>query len=359
MRAGVVTPGQAHSGRVEEIPVPTAGPGECVVQTLEIGICGTDMEIDRAEYGQAPPDSPYLILGHESLGRVLSVPLGERELKAGDLVAGIVRRPCPECCPSCADGQWDMCETGHYTERGIKAAHGFMSERYTESPAYLVRLPQDLRSVGVLTEPMSVVEKGIDQVFRAQQRLHWVPRRAVVLGAGPIGLLAAMLLRLRGIAVTVCDQVEPTAPRAKIATDIGGDYQNLAATSLTAFLSGKPLPDLIVEATGYSPLVFEAAQCLGRNGALLLTAVTGGKRTVGVDTNLINADMVLENHIILGSVNANRDHFLMAVRDLGAIHVLYPLALEAIITRRIPLAQWTQGLTKDPGDIKAVVEVQK
>src|ERR671934_2554408 len=222
MRAITVRPGEAGSVRLEDVAEPPPEDGPVLVETLAVGVCGTDLEIVAGEYGWAPPGSERLILGHESLGRVLEAPDGSG-LEAGDLVVGIVRRPDPEPCPNCAVGEWDMCRNGRYTERGIKELHGYCSERYRIEPEFAVKVDPSLERVGVLLEPTSVVAKAWEHVERIGRRAAWEPRKALVTGAGPIGLLAALLAMERGLGKHLLDRVTD-GPKPKLVRDLGATY---------------------------------------------------------------------------------------------------------------------------------------
>ncbi len=331
------------------MPAPEAE-GKVLFRPDLIGICGTDQEIVAGLYGEAPPGEDVLILGHEVLGTVLEVPAGSR-LKAGDRVVPIVRRPCDHCHP-CALGQWDQCQSGDYTERGIKGRHGSLSERAAASEPFLVRIAAEVGDSGVLVEPGSVVAKAWRQATLAQRRLPWVPRRALVTGAGPIGLLAALLLTQQGLAVTVMDQVSAQSGRAEAARALGAAYAEGSAglAKGTAF-------DLVIEATGFSPLVFEAAAWLAPGGAMVLTGVTGGHREVEEDTNQFNQRMVLQNQLMVGSVNAGREDYESAVAMLERAAKDHPGWSQALITRRVSLAEFPDGLLHQPDDIKVVVSV--
>src|SRR6266540_4361228 len=258
MKAVVVTPKQAGSGRLQEVPDPTPQPGEVLVRVHEVGIDGTDAEILEGQYGEAPPNDDYLIIGHESLGRVGSVTDGVRDLAPGDWVVAMVRRPDPVPCRNCAAGESDMCLNGLYTERGIKGLHGFLAEYYAEQPRYLVKLPEDLATVGVLLEPLTIAEKALDQIQLMQSRLVWEPERAVILGAGPVGLLAALLLRLQDLEVHVYDRTKPGL-KSELAEAMGAHYIWAEKRCLGHELANEIGPvDIIFEATGFSPLAFDA-----------------------------------------------------------------------------------------------------
>lgn len=355
MKAFVVTPGRSGTGRLADVPEPARARGNALMQVLAVGVDGTDRELLRGEYGEAPPGDDYLITGHESLGRVLEAPEGP--LRPGELVVAIVRRPDPVPCLNCAAGEWDMCLNGRYTERGIKGANGFLAERYAEDPRYLIALPDRLAAIGMLLEPLSVVEKAVEQIGRIQSRLVWAPRRALVLGAGSIGTLATLLLRLEGLEVRLYSRGD------------GGRGRQLAEAAGATFMSAderKPSHDLakelgpidiVIEATGYSPLAFEAMDVVGPNGVVCLTGVSGGSRTLAIDASHLNLEMVLANKLVFGTVNANRRHFESGVLHLQAIEARWPGLLEKMITRRVPLDRFGASDLEHTDDLKVVVDV--
>ena len=354
MRAVAVTPGHAGSDRLIEVERPEPGPGEALVRVLRIGVCGTDREIVSGAVGEAPAGEEHLIIGHESLGVVERVN-GAEGVKPGDYVAAIVRRP--DGCPPCRAGQWDMCLWGKYVERGIRARHGFLAEYYVERPEYLVVVPEALRAVGVLVEPASVIAKAVGEAHAAQARLPWQPERVVVLGAGPIGLLATFALRLRGLEVHTLDIVPADSDKAELVRAAGATYVDGRETHLPDLARGTGNIDLIIEATGVAPLVFQAMDALGINGVLVLTGISGGSRMIEVDGNRLNLGMVLGNKMVIGSVNANRRHFEAAAQDLAGIERQWPGLLERMVTRRTPLHDFEQALAPEPGGIKSVIEV--
>src|SRR3954453_9442867 len=336
MQAIVVTPNKAGSGRVQDVPTPKPGPGEALIKTIEVGVCGTDLEILNGDYGEAPPGDDYLILGHENFGQVVEAPAGG-DLAVGDHVVCVVRRPDPVPCAACAAGEFDMCSNGQYTERGIKGRHGFMSEYFTEIPEYLVKLPNELEPIGVLIEPLTVVEKGILQAIEIQKRLVWELKEAVVTGAGPIGLMATFLLRSMGIDVWTVDIVERTSNRAKMVEVCGATYVKGDETSLLQLSQelGDHI-DLIVEATAVPQIVFESMDAVGPNGVVALTGVSAGSRKLEVAGAHLNFEMVLMNKVVFGSVNANKRYYASAVTDLGKFEDLWPGLCEQLITRRVP-----------------------
>src|SRR5919197_5814742 len=326
MLALTVQPGIAHSARLQEVAEPAPESRTLLVQTLAIGICGTDREIIQGGYGSAPPGQDFLILGHESLGSVLEAP-AESGFAAGDLVVGIVRRPDPVPCPNCAVGEWDMCRNGLYTERGIKELHGYCSERYVIEPPYAVGVDASLERVGVLLEPTSVVAKAWDHVERIGERARWQPRKALVTGAGPIGLLAALLGVHRGLDTHVLDRVTG-GPKPDIVRDLGAAYHTGSVEEACADA------DVVIEATGVGQLVFDVMQHTARNGIVCLTGVSPAGRQIDVDAGLLNRSMVLENDVVFGSVNANRRHYEQAAEALAKADGAW---LERLITRRVPL----------------------
>ena len=275
-----------------------------LVKVLTVGLDGTDREIDAGEYGTAPPGSDFLILGHESLGIVENVGPKVDELAVGDFVVAMVRQPGDSYYGQI--GMQDMSTSGEYHEHGISLLHGFLTEYYVVSPEYIVRVPGNLREVGVLVEPLSAVEKGIAQAYEIQRRLRvWRPKVAAILGAGPIGLLAAISLKVCGLGVVVFGLENPPHINSALVQSLGGRYVSTSSTSL--FDASKEFGpfDLIIEATGFSPLVFQAMDVLGKNGVLVLTSVTGGNRTVEVPSDRINLGFVLGNKVLVGSVNAS------------------------------------------------------
>ena len=343
MRAITVVPGQAGSARLDDVPEPDAGAGGLLVDGLALGICGTDGEIVRGEYGWAPEGEQRLVLGHESLGRVLEAPEGSR-FAPGDLVVGIVRRPDAVPCGPCAAGEWDFCANGHYTERGIKELHGYGSERWRVEPEFAVRLDPGLEDVGVLLEPTSVVAKAWEQIERIGRRATFAPRRVLVTGAGPIGLLAALLGAQRGYEVHVLDQVAD-GPKPELVRQLGGTYHAGDAPSEV---------DIVVEATGAPAVVAQALRGTTRNGIVCLAGVSSGGRPLDFDIGGFNRDVVLENDVVFGTVNANRRHYEAAAEALGQADRAW---LRGVISRRVPLDRWQDAFERQPDDVKVVVDL--
>ncbi len=348
MKAITVVPGQAGSARLDQVAEPPVADGDVLVETLAVGVCGTDIEIVSGAYGWAPPGRERLVLGHESLGRVLEAPAGA-QVSAGDLVVGIVRRPDPVPCANCAVGEWDFCRNGEYTERGIKQRDGYCSERYRIEADFAVKVDPKLGTLGVLLEPASVVAKAWEQVERIGSRAHWQPQRALVTGAGPIGLLAALIGVQRGLDVHVVDQVTDGL-KPKLVSSLGATYH-------TGSIEGMgDAPDVVIECTGVGSLVFDAMEHVGPSGVVCLTGVSSGGRNIDVDAGLLNRSMVLENESVVGSVNANRRHYQAGAVALAAAD---PQWLGQLVSRRVPIDNWSDALERRPDDVKVVIELSQ
>jgi threonine dehydrogenase-like Zn-dependent dehydrogenase len=346
MKALTVLPLTAGSARLDDIDEPPVADGPVLVETLAVGVCGTDIEITSGAYGWPPPGRERLVLGHESLGRVLEAPAGA-SVAAGDLVVGIVRRPDPVPCGNCAVGEWDFCRNGQYTERGIKQRDGYCSERYRIEPDFLIKIDPALGRCGVLLEPTSVVAKAWEQVDRIGGRAHWAPTTAVITGAGPIGLLAALIGVQRGMEVHVLDQVT-SGLKPDLVAALGATYHTGKVEDIGI------APDVVIECTGVSSLVFDAMEHLGPNGVLCLTGVSSGGRSIDVDAGLLNRSLVLSNEAIVGSVNANRRHYEAAAAALANADHGW---LERVISRTVPLANFADALVRQPDDVKVVIEI--
>lgn len=344
MRAMTVVPGRSGSAALTDFDGPV-GDGTILVRGLAVGICGTDVEIAGGHYGTAPDGAERLVLGHESVGRVLDAPDGSG-LVPGDLVVGIVRRPDPVPCPACAAGSPDMCRNGRYTERGIKALHGYGAEEWRVEPEFVVAVPEHLGQLGVLVEPASVVAKAWDHIDQILSRAAIAPATVLVTGAGPIGLLAALLAVQRGYDVHVLDRVVD-GPKPGLVRDLGATYHTTSVTDLEP-------ADIVVECTGAPSVVLDAMQRNAPSGITCLTGVSSGGRSLDLDVGAMNRRIVLENDVVFGSVNANRSHFEAATAALVGADVSW---LERLITRRVPLERWTEGLLRRDGDVKTVVQL--
>lgn len=364
MKAIAVTPGKPNSVHLAELPAPEVtdvpnGRG-VLVRVLRVGVDGTDKEINAAEYGQAPNGYDFLIIGHESFGQVEAVGPNVTEVRPGDYVVATVRRPGSSIYDLI--GTNDMTTDDTYFERGINLRHGYMSEYYVDDAEFIVKVPQGLKEVGVLLEPTTVVEKGIAQAYEIQRRLRvWRPRRAAVMGAGTIGLLATLVLRLRGLEVTTFGKTPKPYLNSDLLEAVGARYQSTAELPLLEAAKQFGPFDIIFEATGFSPVVFESMQALGKNGVLVLSSVTGGDRRVEVPADKINLDFVLGNKVMVGTVNANREYFEMGVKDMAQAEAEYPGWLEKLLTHPVKgLVKYEElfaKLTNPNGAIKVFCEV--
>ena len=340
MRAVTVRP-PAPGVTVDAVPEPALVPGSVRVRVLECGVCGTDHDIVAGKYGAAPPNSPYLILGHENLGTVEEVGPGVSGFAPGDLVVATVRRGCGRC-RFCRTNQSDFCETGEFTERGIGKAHGFMAEQYVDIPQYLVKVDPRLRSVAVLLEPLTIVEKAILQGQRVLDRKEPPPGepkpsgpRALVTGTGAVGMLAAFVLRLRGYTVVAVDRHGDDTPAAALLRQVGATHANVTAGLAAA---GPKDFDLVIEASGSVALDFALVDWLGPNGVLVLTGIPDAdSTTTSVAAGPLFREVVLGNRALVGSVNANRTYFEAGLRDLMAFEERWPGAVGRVISARRPL----------------------
>src|SRR6185312_5726351 len=340
MRALTVEPGTPQSIRLDEVDAPPRSEGAVLVRASALGICGTDHEIIAGDYGWAPPGAQRLIIGHESLGEVEDAPPGSGFAR-GDPVVGIVRRPDPVPCPACAAGEWDMCRNGEYTERGIKQRNGYGSEQFRVEPEFLVKIDGPLGRLGVLLEPTSVVAKAWDHTLRIGARsASWHPRTALVTGAGPVGLLAALMGAQRGLEMHVFDRAHDGAKPTLV--------QALGATYHTGSL-GNLCPDIVIECTGATSVVVDVIGRTAASGIVCLAGVSSGGHKIEFDIGDLNRTLVLENDMVFGSVNANRRHYRDAAEALGRAERQW---LTGLISRRVPLARWREAFEQRDNDIK-------
>ncbi len=345
MKAITVVPKTEDSVLYDDVAEPDPLEGSILVEAVAVGICGTDVEIVTGKYGWAPPGRDRLVLGHESLGRVLEAPAGAGVV-AGDLVVGIVRRPDPVPCPNCAVGEWDMCRNGEYTERGIKSLDGFMSERWRIEPGYLTKLDPTLGILGVLLEPTTVVTKAWEQIAHMEARAFWQPRTVLVTGAGPIGQLAAMIGVQRGLDVHVLDRMDG-GTKPELVRALGATYHTGSALDVGF------APDVVIECTGVGQVIGDVIRAVGAGGVVCLTGVGSGGRTVGLPTADVASELVLQNNVVVGSVNANRRHFYRAAESLARADRDW---LGRLVSRRVPPDRIREALERTPDDIKVVVE---
>jgi threonine dehydrogenase-like Zn-dependent dehydrogenase len=347
MRAITIAPGVAHSARLDEWPEPPLSDGAVLAQTIALGVCGTDREMVAGHYGAAPQGSERLILGHESLGRVVSAPQG-CGLAPGDLVVGIVRRPDPVPCPACAAGEWDMCRNGRYTERGIKERHGFGADFFRIEPEFAIPIDGSLGLLGVLLEPASIAAKAWDHTERIGRRARaWPARRLLVTGAGPIGLLCALIGAQRGFELHVLDR-NPGGLKERLVRALGGSFHAGELRGLRDLA-----PDVIMECTGAPAVVRDLFEATGPAAIVCLLGVSEPGALAELDLGAINRRMVLNNDAVFGAVNANRRHYELACEALMRAPRGW---LEQLITRRVPAERWAEALEHRAGDIKVVVE---
>jgi len=346
--------------RVLDVPSPTRSrPTDVLVKTLEVGVCGTDKEIVEMQHGSAPEGSDYLIVGHEALGEVLEVGPEVKGLAVGDLVVPRVRRPCPHAhCSPCREARPDFCVTGEYTERGIQGAHGFMSEQFVEDAAYLHKVPSLLRSVAVLTEPLTIAEKSLDQVKTARARIPGTPgQKCVVLGAGTVGQLGVMAFQVAGYDVTVYSRAKQPNTRASVAEAFGAPYVSAEQVTPEQLREQVGAPDVVYEAAGSPQAAFDLLRVLAINGTFVFTGVPGKGKPLPLNTAELMRDLVLGNRLVLGTVNASGEHFRSAIDDLGRFRERWGDKVEELITSRHPPEDFEALATgKIGGGVKNIIE---
>jgi threonine dehydrogenase-like Zn-dependent dehydrogenase len=346
MRAMTVVAGQPGTAAVDEVPDPVNDVDGLLVRGLLVGVCGTDREIAEGVYGEPPSGRAKLIVGHEGLGEVMEAPQGSR-FQSGDLIVGIVRRPDPVPCPACAAGEWDMCRNDRFSERGIVRADGYGSERWQVDPEFAIPIPPQLGHFGVLLEPASVLAKAWEQVDRISRRAFFLGRRALVTGAGPIGLLACLLGVQRGYEVHAVD-LAAGGPKRDLVESLGAHYHAGDAADVDFDV------DIVIECTGIGAVVRSAARRLGAGGIMCLTGIMSLDPKLDTDATAMNRAMVLHNQVLFGTVNAGRRHWQQAAVALAAADREW---LAGMITRRVPLARWTEALEREADDVKVVVDL--
>ena len=358
MKAAAVYQAKRTTGLVDLEEPRITSPDQVKLRVLKVGVCGTDREICAFEYGDPPSGSEFLVLGHECLGEVVEVGSAVTQFQLGDLCVPMVRRPCehPECV-ACRAGRPDFCYTGDFTERGIKMRHGFLTEMIVDSEQYMNRLPAQLREVGVLTEPLTIAEKSLEQILAVQKRLPWTARhKALVLGAGPVGLLGAMTLVHAGFEVTVYSRLPEPNPAADLAKAIGAQYISSEQTPVDQMAGQVGNIDVVYEAVGASQFAFDVLRVLGTNGLFVFTGVPGHHAPVAIDTDTIMRNLVLKNQAVIGSVNAGKIAFEEAIRDLTAFYLKWPEAVKGLITGHFPIEQFEEPIHHASG-IKNVIDV--
>ncbi len=354
-----IHPGQANSLHLTEIPREEPDAGEVLVRVRQVGICGTDRELIHGSFGAAPAGEASLVLGHEMFGEVKAVGPGVIDFEPGQFVTVTVRRP--DGCPACEAGQPDMCQELGYTERGIMGSHGFMTETVVEDVRWVVGVPHELAHIGILLEPLSVVEKALRQANLIQRRIHsWNPQTALVLGAGPIGLLGTLLLRSRGMEVVTMARRPGPHVVSEIVEAAGARYAAMQERSIREVAAELPPIDLIFEATGSAEPGFTAMEILGNNGVLILLSGTGRPAELTVPAAAINGSLLRGNKVVAGSVNSAREDFELGVEDLARFETLWPGLASRLITRRLDgLNDYTRILENPEGDIKTVIDVDE
>jgi threonine dehydrogenase-like Zn-dependent dehydrogenase len=351
VKAIVAEPPKRNSVRLAEIPKPVPRKEQVLLKTLRVGIDGTDREINEGIYGTPPSCSPYIVLGHEAVARVQEIGDQVENFSEKDLVVPTVRRPCKENCLNCRSGETDMCLTGNYFEHGIYKLHGFASEYAVSDANFLVKIPTELEDVAVLLEPLSIAEKAVSQSFKIQGRTVWEPNDAFVVGAGPLGLLATMILRLRGLEVYAAATREKESLKAKIVSSVGGTYVNVRETPIES-LEGKF--DIVIEATGRVEAALEALNFLGPNGVMCFLGVYREKKACE-EFGKVLTNMVLGNRLMFGSVSSNKSHFEMGIKDMFEIKRRYGNELDRLITKKLYLTDFEQAFNSGREDIKNII----
>jgi threonine dehydrogenase-like Zn-dependent dehydrogenase len=350
-KALTVTPHQKNSLKLIEVPKIKRKPNELLVEMLRVGVCGTDREIIESQYGDAPKGSDYLILGHESLGRVLEAPKNSH-FKKGDHVVGIVRHPDPVPCRHCSIGEWDMCTNGKYTEHGIKNLQGFCQTQYTLDPNHAVKVPVSLGEAAVLLEPATILAKAWEHLEKIGERAYFAPTRVLVTGAGPVGLLAALMGRQRNLEVTIFDHHWNHTLKKKLTEKLGATAEKNPQKVFGASLKDEQKFDIVIECTGAGELWLEVVKAVRPGGIVCLTGISSGGRKLSFDPGKLNRSIVLENEVVFGSVNANRRHYQKALVSLEAAD---PTWLTSLITERTPLRQAVSAFGEKKPGIKHVI----
>jgi glucose 1-dehydrogenase len=368
MKAVGVLPRKREVALLQHPSPHLTAPTEVRVKVIEVGICGTDREICTFAYGTPPADSEYLVLGHEALGQVVEVGPRVTGFQPGDYVVPTVRRPCAHNhCVSCRDARQDFCFTGDFTERGIKMVHGYMTEYFVEDQSHLNAVPTTLRDVAVLVEPLTVAEKALAQLWQVQGRLNWGDARetapgagktAVVLGAGPVGILGAMAMVVRGFRTFVYSRSGDPNPKSELVNSIGARYVSSEKVPLADFAKLTGPIDVVYEAVGVGKISFDVMKILGLNGVFIFTGIPPEKPAIPVEADSLMRQIVLKNQAIIGTVNADRTAFQNAIRDLGEFQQRWPAAIRAVITGRYPMEKYRELLLGKATGIKNVISLE-
>jgi threonine dehydrogenase-like Zn-dependent dehydrogenase len=351
MKAIVAEPPKRNSVKLVELPKPSPGKGQVLLKTLCVGIDGTDREINEGIYGTPPSGSQFLVLGHEAVARVEQTGHQVEGFSEGALVVPTARRPCPENCLNCRAGQPDMCLTGNYFEHGIYKLHGFASEYAVSDAKFLIMVPPELKELAVLLEPLSIAEKAVTQSFKIQERMTWRPEKAFVVGAGTLGLLATMILRLRGLRVYTAATRERESHKARIVRSVGGTYVNVKETPIDAL---EERFDLVIEATGRVEAALKALDTLGPNGVMCLLGIYR-ERKACKEFGKVLTTMVLGNRLMFGSVSSNKSHFEKGLKDMVEIKRRYGNVLNRLITKKLYLPDFEQAFKSEKEEVKTVI----
>lgn len=355
MKALTIIPKKIGSTRIIDIEKPKIEVDEVLVKVLQTGICRTDIEIYQGLYGEAPPESEYLVMGHESIGVVALTGKNVSSFRKGDFVVRTVRRPCQDGCKNCSGGENDMCLTGNYKEIGIKGFHGVIAEYYKEKPEFLVKVPKKFRDFGVLLEPLSFAEKTIYQAIKVQERMAWEPKNALILGSGTIGLLLTMILKDMGIETTTAARSIKGSIKSEIVKELDGVYVGTSGKPLEEMLDKKRKYNIVIEASGNAKMAYEAMEFISNNGILCLTSITGDNQIIDFPISHLNLEFVLGNKVLVGVVNANIRDYHRGVKRFHDLEKKWPGIVGKLITDRIPLERYREGFSEGRQGIKTVV----
>lgn len=355
MNAIVVEPKNKGQLSLVKLSKPDLKPDEALVKTISVGIDATDLEIYAGAYGQAPKGQRHLVAGHEAVGQIAAVGDRVSTLQEGDFVVPLVRAGCGTC-PPCDNDEPDMCQRDNFTERGIKGAHGFLSDFFSENENNLVRLPSALVPFGALVEPLSVGEKAVEHAFRIQERFAWKPDKIIVFGAGSLGILTTLALHAKGYDAQVFDIENEDSLKAAAVRALESGYIDGNKISINNIPENYGRPDLVFDATGNSKVAWDGLTILDKNGLACLLGVTSGDRKNEICTDCLNDQLVMNNNVVFGSVSSNRRHFLKAIDTLTFALSKWPDALDLITANRIDFTDYRKAFQKDFG-IKTIIDL--